>query len=221
MPNWCMNTLTVSGEAKELKNFIFASLGLPAQYPPVHLEDGICLFEMQKETEPFFCFNALIPTPPQVLDIGFDGHAKYPAVNMMKAILTGEEVVLDGYHWNIQNWGTKWDVYYDKITPEEMGWHEGCEGIEFEFDTAWSPPRAWFETVVSLFPKLRFKLHYEEPGCYFAGDLIWEDEILQDTEYTQQQCAEAFAWMEEDEDDELLITSENGGQENDYQQARN
>lgn len=120
-----MNTLTVSGEAKELKNFVFASLGLPAQYPPVHLEDGTCLFKMRKETEPYFCFNALIPTPQQVLDIGFDGHAKYPAVNMMRTIVTGEEAVLDGYHWNILNWGTKWDVYYDKITPEEMGWHEG------------------------------------------------------------------------------------------------
>lgn len=38
MPNWCMNELTVSGDAEELKRFVFATQGLPAKYPPQEWE---------------------------------------------------------------------------------------------------------------------------------------------------------------------------------------
>lgn len=38
MPNWCMNKLTVSGPAQELKRFVEASIGFPACYPPQEWE---------------------------------------------------------------------------------------------------------------------------------------------------------------------------------------
>ncbi len=86
-----------------------------------------------------------------------------------------------------------------------MGWYDGCEVFKFEFDTAWLPPRAWLETVADMFPTLCFKLHYEEPCCYFAGDLIWENGTLSDAAYDQQQCGEAFAWMDEDNQEDIMV----------------
>ena len=203
MPNWCMNTLNVSGGADEIKRFVFANQGLPAKYPPQEWEKAIAQMEPQP-TESYFCFNALVPTPQEVLDMGYDAHNKISKDTLLFALHGQSISPIDGYHWNIANWGTNWDVYHDKITPDEMGWSEGCEGIEFEFDTAWSPPRDWFEQVCSMFPTLYATLHYEEPGCYFAGDIIWENGELVEVEYSQQQCEKAFAWMNDEEDDLLL-----------------
>lgn len=87
MPNWCMNELSVSGEAKELKKFVMDSQGLPAKYPPVYKADGTILFASPEYTEPYFCFNALLPTPQEVLAVGFDGHDKIPELNRKYAYM--------------------------------------------------------------------------------------------------------------------------------------
>lgn len=51
MPNWCMNELTVSGDAEELKRFVFATQGLPAKYPPQEWEN---LFHGKNQKMPSF-----------------------------------------------------------------------------------------------------------------------------------------------------------------------
>ena len=156
MPNWCYNSLQVSGKPDDLKKFVFDTLGLPAAYPPQEWEKDL---EREQPTEKFFCFNALVPTPQNVLEMGYDAHDKLPE-NIWDLIQSDQPVEnIDGYHWSIQNWGTKWDVYYNRITPNEMGWSEGCESIGFSFDTAWSPPRGWFDQVIQLYPALEFELH--------------------------------------------------------------
>ena len=100
MPNWCMNELTVSGDAEELKRFVFATQGLPAKYPPQEWEKS---FPREEPKDAFFCFNALIPTPEAVLQIGYDGHNKLPK-DALRYALTGRPFEpIDGYHWNIQN----------------------------------------------------------------------------------------------------------------------
>lgn len=194
MPNWCMNEMRISGESKELKRFLDASIGLPAKYPPVCDLNGEHLFKEEDATEPHFCFNALVPTPQEILDIGFDGH-----------YIKNEDgsPVLDGYEWSIENWGTKWDIYGDNITLESIGWYEGCESIEFGFDTAWSPPEGWFAAAVRMFPALHFELHYEEPGCYFAGDFDGESGCYSDYEYNEEECKEAFSWIEDYDTEEM------------------
>ena len=213
MPNWCMNELTVSGTAEELKRFVVSTQGFPAKYPPQEWEKAL---PREEPKQPYFCFNALVPTPEAVLWMGYDAHDKLPQKALL-CVLTGRPFEpIDGYHWSIQNWGTKWDVYWDKLTPEDMGWQDGCESISFSFDTAWSPPSMWFEKITKVFPTLQFKLHYEEPGCYFAGDLVYEDGHLYTDEYDDQRCAEAFAWMEEEE---FTIDPSNGGLDNGVQQA--
>ena len=216
MPNWCMNDLTVSGDAEELKRFVFATQGLPAKYPPQEWEKS---FPREEPKDPFFCFNALVPTPEAVLQIGYDGHNKLPK-DALRYALTGRSFEpIDGYHWNIQNWGTKWDVYRDRLTPEDMGWQEGCDSISFSFDTAWTPPVFWFERMTEIFPTLYFKLHYEEPGCYFAGDLIYEDGNIIDDAYDDARCAQLFSWEKEGEDDLMVIPADYTGFEPDQHQA--
>lgn len=57
MPNWCMNKLTVSGNAAELKRFVESSMGFPAHYPPQEWEKLIRQMDLPEDT-PYFCFNA-------------------------------------------------------------------------------------------------------------------------------------------------------------------
>lgn len=208
MPNWCMNKLTVTGTPEEVKRFVFAAQGLPANYPLQDWEKEL-FSDYKVPDKPYFCFNALVPTPDSVIQMGFDGHDKLPKDALLFSLAGKPFEPIDGYHWNIQNWGTKWDVYSDHITPEDMGWNEECNEISFSFDTAWSPPTQWFSRAAEQFPALRFVLHYAEPGCYFAGDLIGENGKVTDIPYTDKQCAEEFADLDEDD----CLTDENGGSE--------
>lgn len=156
----------------------------PAKYPPVYSSDGKLLQDSPVYTEKYFCFNAFLPTPEEILKIGYS------------RLFDSE---MDGYRWNLDNWGTKWDIYHDKITLAETGWEEGCDNLFLSFDTAWSPPLAWFQKIVQHFKTLTFLLHYEEPGVFFAGDAAGEDGVYCLTEYTEEQCEELFR-SEDDED---------------------
>ena len=65
--------------------------------------------------------------------------------------------------WNIDNWGTKWDVECSEDAFIED------DHVELLFDSAWGPPVAWLKKVAKDYPKLKFSLKYDEPGMCFMG----------------------------------------------------
>jgi len=65
------------------------------------------------------------------------------------------------YGWNIANWGTKWDVEGIDCQIDENG------VITVTFDTAWSPPIAFYEHLVEL--GFTVTAYYYEPGLGFCG----------------------------------------------------
>jgi len=62
----------------------------------------------------------------------------------------------DAYHWNIKNWGTKWDVYQVSQIFE-------TDVIQFSFQTAWSTPSFALMKLSKLFPNTAIT-------CEFADD---------------------------------------------------
>ena len=68
-------------------------------------------------------------------------------------------------------WGTKWDACDVSCEGEignlELG--EDITSLDYEFQTAWSPPTKWMESIAQDYPELTFKLRYIEPGCDFWG----------------------------------------------------
>ncbi len=195
MPNWCSNQFTVTGSHEALADFVDRAFGLPAVYPPRE-------YDTEKNTPcttKYLCFNATVPTPQEIIDIGFDGRGVVDITKFYAGDYTGP---LDGYHWNLHNWGTKWDIYADNIDPESMGWDEDCEELGMYFLTAWSPPIAWVERLATLFPELNFHLEYEEPGCYFAGEVTVEEGCITYRQYTDEECDALFHRDDDDEDDE-------------------
>ena len=69
------------------------------------------------------------------------------------------------YHWNISNWGTKWDACNVEIEYADES------QIEIEFDTAWSPPEPICERLREMFQDVSISWFYDEPGMEIAGYL--------------------------------------------------
>ena len=69
------------------------------------------------------------------------------------------------YHWNIQNWGTKWDASNVDIAYSDEN------QIEVTFDTAWSPPEPICNRLREMFDDIHVSWFYDEPGMEFAGYL--------------------------------------------------
>lgn len=196
MPNWCENNFTASGDPAELRRFAESSMGFYAQYPLTDWDRKAGRTETVP-TEKYFCFNALVRTPPEVLQNGYDSHAYSPEI--LARIKAGEKTgVMDGYHWSIDNWGTKWDIYYDEIGLDDMNWSPDGSEISFSFDTAWSPPVPWFYRITELFPTLSFTLEYAESGCWFGGRVTYEDGQLEEHEFTEKELKEYFDWLDEE-----------------------
>jgi len=45
------------------------------------------------------------------------------------------------YEWRVMNWGTKWNAYDVVLEGDD-------EEIKMRFDSAWSPPDQWFQTLL-------------------------------------------------------------------------
>jgi len=84
----------------------------------------------------------------------------------------------DWYDWNVKNIGTKWeptdlDVYGPEIDDKAYGprkWQ-----MSLCFSSAWSPPLAIMPAIAAKFPKLKFRIKYEEPGMCYRGHQWWNN----------------------------------------------
>lgn len=81
----------------------------------------------------------------------------------------------DWYDWQIEHWGTKWDV-----SCEEADLRRGNPGIRnwrvsYEFDSAWSPPIPAIEHISATYTRLTFTLLYAEAGNAYEGRAVFEN----------------------------------------------
>ena len=91
----------------------------------------------------------------------------------------------DWYHWNIANWGVKWDA--DVYDINQRYYTDGAiEKIEtrIHFTTAWAPPTLWFDHIASLLARLGvyMELRYSESGMGFAGAHYFDEVDRWDSE---------------------------------------
>ncbi len=84
----------------------------------------------------------------------------------------------DWYDWNVKNLGTKWeptdlDVYGPINADKAYGprsWR-----LDLVFSSAWSPPLGIMHQIAERFPKLKFRIRYDEPGMAFKGHQWWNN----------------------------------------------
>jgi len=184
MPNYCYNKMTVDGPSDKLAEFYNKFRGHYAYYwvnendynaPKL---DGKTIEEYNRDMEadeltkiPHICFNALYPVPEEVRKRGYDGHGRPGYIS--GASFDDPNRTLDGYNWQSEYWGTKWD-----IDPKEVSSSEESDGGMYEFNTAWSPPMPWLKHIAPMFPDLKFKLSYTEESNGFCG--IYEVQNMTD-----------------------------------------
>lgn len=189
MPNWCTNRLTVRGDRNKILDFLEANKGLPPSYKLSEVEKKL-FPDYERPTKKRFCFNALVSVPPDVVDIGYDGHN----------ILARDDQRLDGYHWQSKYWGTKWDIYNDNVCP---AFFDGYATLDFE--TAWAPPLAWLDRVARLFPELELALDYNEPGMAFAGRVEYSDgELSYEKVISGEEYLEEYGGYGDEEDEDEI-----------------
>jgi len=84
-----------------------------------------------------------------------------------------QEVFVDGfnnwYDWQVAHWGTKWD-------PEVMNCDYDGTTLSVSFDSAWSPPMAFYEWLVEN--GYEVSANYYEPGMDYAGEWVDGDDFF-------------------------------------------
>jgi hypothetical protein len=70
----------------------------------------------------------------------------------------------DWYNWNVENWGTKWDVKPELLEQPD------ANTVTLVFETAWSPPLNLYEYLLTQGWSVSAKFH--ESGAAFVGDFV-------------------------------------------------
>ena len=149
MPNWCHNRVSFYSE---------------------NTEQVSKLYEIFNSDNPF---QQIKPSPDWKTTPNADG--ELPVLKEHKnpdgkVVFTTNEFPKSGknddrwYDWNINNWGTKWDV-----DPECDHFESNC--FECEFETAWSPAEGIYYAIQEKFPDVSISWFFDEPGMEFAGYL--------------------------------------------------
>ena len=147
MPNWCNNNLTLQHED-------------PAMIK--RAADALDRGEFLQE---------FIPVPEQLKIVaGCVGDPVEQAKLEADTKRNREELGYDNwYDFQVNEWGTKWDVGGDSQTDI----HPDGKMLHTYFDSAWSPPVAAYEKLTAM--GFTVGAMYYEGGMAYAG--VWEDGV--------------------------------------------
>ena len=83
---------------------------------------------------------------------------------LCQTLIPMDEALLDGdwYHWRLNNWGTKWDIYDTHCTRVD------ANTLVLNFYTAWSPPFHIYDKLTDM----GFEVHarYLDEGWMYIGE---------------------------------------------------
>ena len=186
MPNWCYNSLTIEGKAEDI-SAIKTQLNQPfeREHDQWNRETGKMELVTVTYSNPVFAFwNIIKPTNLEAYNKQAD-----------HSLPLEEQLMFKGdnwYVWNVNNWGTKWDVAvsHNEEYPETELVEEWTDRLIYSFNTAWSPPIPAITTLSQQYPNLEFTLSYEEETGW-GGEiefLAGEDTVLENYESKCRDC---------------------------------
>lgn len=178
MPNWCHNTLTVTGEAELLQRFVAAARPTDAVIEENYRTWKSYTGEQKPTLEEYR--KQVIGMQP----LSFESFKPMPASESE-----------NWYEWNIANWGTKWDASFGQpfialgdegMDPEKSAEAHGVTDTPtvavYKFDTAWTPPIPVLQAMSDQHTELEFVLRFAEVGNDYAGEMKWVSGVLIDEE---------------------------------------
>lgn len=158
MPDWCLNDLTVSGEAARVELFLEMARGRGA---------GEALD-----------FNQFVRYPERfrAADVAHDAWDAARGARPESGFSAG------GRSWRMTNWGTKWNAYGSHVTAR---WGEGRGKGDFtyfanvRFETAYAPPLPVVRFMSQFFTGLRFDLRYLDPETGSVGFVLFRGGVAE------------------------------------------
>ena len=192
MPNWCSNTLTISGDRATIlalkeraasgeQVFVGPFQGriegydwgafTPIQMEALMRDDD--LFRDKSDNKSVLSFHAFVPMPREVMLAPYDGNRLKEAAAKYPEWFGRFPDLLSGYDWEHKAWGVKWGASEAFISDE--GGSDEHYSLTYDFSTAWGPAMTFVDKLAALYPNLQFSLSYGEPGMGFAGDAEWSD----------------------------------------------
>ena len=142
MPNWCNNTITLSGPKDKITS----------------------IYNKAKESNEFL--EQLYPMPKELeITAGYlgDGDEQKELEARQQANLEkfGHK---DWYDWRVANWSTKWDVDAENLELSKDG-----TTITGWFDSAWAPPTGAYDFFLARNEDCSIQAYYYEGGMDFGG----------------------------------------------------
>lgn len=209
MPNWVFNSLSVTGNTADLQA-MKAQLNSPVttyhydfEYESdnprkVKLDENGNAIRVQVEKtmhNPVFSFMNVIAPAPEILDEYYGGenfkksNANKPDGSFDSAVFMQEFTRAinednDWWHWNVRNWGTKWDIgNHDGEGYRTTDCDDEGDRIQYRFETAWSPVFEVLEKLSAQYPNLTFDYSYEEEQGWGGEAVIKNGETSIVNEY--------------------------------------
>jgi len=172
LPNWCENTVRISGSEEDIKKlmelitdeFDFDKiLSLPPELKgftrPVDIITEAQFKEQEKRYEVWKNASKEEREEKKLGSWFIRGMTK----KMEKRFLA-DYGATNWYDWCVNNWGVKWSAS-DVVCKAY-----DCD-VDFSFMTPWSPPTGIYNKLVELFPNISISWLYNEPGMELAGYL--------------------------------------------------
>ena len=123
-----------------------------------------------------------------------DGVEKIESFCFNKAVPIEDEE--NGYYERIDRWGTKWEPWEIEISKDysEKDNEDLETSIQYTFETAWSPPKEWLETVCPRYPDIIFNLSYEDEALCFWGEQEFHgEEVINVCGFTYEEMQDYFS----------------------------
>lgn len=187
MPNWFYFTVHVSGEKKDVEQFV----------------ENVKGSEKYETEGREFDFNHFIPQPDNIFRGG---------LSLQDEKKLNEAGIPHWYGWNNQNWGTKWNAVCDDFEDHHLVNNEYPE-VSYHLRTAWAFPSVVMDKMLNMYPNLGFIITGEEEsnsyGVYVDSVLdIWKeeepifvDEADDDREVYFNNNNEEYLWRYKDNDE--------------------
>lgn len=162
MPNWCSNTLTITGEKKDMKKF-FSKAGYNSGSLKLFVEtERLSLRSWLPMPETYFKWDTTNDKRPKDSDETEEQYKAY-CKEYDEAVQYQLDTygIVGWYNYNKATLGCKWDCDFSKGIYSERG---DMVCVEYYFDSPWCPPEEWFYTMTINNPDITFEMHSSEPG---------------------------------------------------------
>lgn len=157
MPNWVSNTVTISGDARQVQKVVYQ---LARPYTVPH-ESGV-----RTVSDPVFALWNIARPAEHLRSVYFAAKDPLERPPGSRPSTRSElQWHIDNsdhwYFWNMRNWGTKWDVANDIRTTTTCE-RPADNAALYRFSSAWAPPVAALATLSTQHPDLHIELRYME-----------------------------------------------------------